>query len=276
MLMRFLDVGGSQTRFIHAGDPENPPLLLLHGLALSAEVWLRNIDALAKRRHVVAVDMLGHGFTRPCHGGPVDIPAKLAHLKAFIDLLGLRRPAICGSSYGALIGTLLSLAHEGLVERLVINGSGSCFNSQAQLSEQVERLHALYQPTLTRSTPQMWRERLAPSFFDPGLIPPELLFLAPLSYAQPWAAECWAGTMAELRDADRFRPFRILERLEQVATPTLVAWGRQDRGGILESAEAAVRRMPDARLEVFDACGHYPMLEHPVAFNRLVADFLAE
>jgi len=275
MLMRFVDVAGSQTRFIHAGDPAHPPLLMLHGLALSAEVWLRNIDALAARRHVVAVDMLGHGFTRPAPGLTVDIAAKLAHLKAFIDLLGLERPAICGSSYGALIGTLLSLEHRGLVDRLVINGSGSCFNSQAQLSDQVERLYALYQPNLTTSTPQMWRERLAPSFFDPALIPPELLFLAPLSYAQPWAAECWAGTMEELRDESRFRPFRILERLEQVTTPALVAWGRQDRGGVLESAEAAVQRMPNARLEVFDACGHYPMLEHPDAFNRLVADFLA-
>jgi pimeloyl-ACP methyl ester carboxylesterase len=31
-----------------------------------------------------------------------------------------------------------------------------------------------------------------------------------------------------------------------------------------------------ARLELFDKCGHMPMLEHPEKFNRLVLEFLAE
>jgi pimeloyl-ACP methyl ester carboxylesterase len=121
----------------------------------------------------------------------------------------------------------------------------------------------------------MWRERIGNNFYDKTKVPPELLFLAPLCYAQPWAAPRWAETMATMQDAERFRPFRILERLEELTLPTLVVWGRDDRGGSLESAVAAVKRMPKARLEVFDACGHYPMIEHPLEYNRLVSDFLA-
>ena len=63
--------------------------------------------------------------------------------------------------------------------------------------------------------------------------------------------------------AERFRPFRILERLEQLTLPTLVVWGRDDKGGSLDSATVAIQRMPNARLVTFDACGHYPMIEHP-------------
>jgi pimeloyl-ACP methyl ester carboxylesterase len=65
MLMRFIPAGGVPTRCLVAGDPGKPALLLLHGLTLTADVWLRNIDALAADFHVIAPDMLGHGFTRP-------------------------------------------------------------------------------------------------------------------------------------------------------------------------------------------------------------------
>jgi pimeloyl-ACP methyl ester carboxylesterase len=273
--MQVVDVAGAQTRCVMAGDTDAPALFLLHGLALTADVWLRNIDALARTHRVVAPDMLGHGFTQPPSRAPIDIPAKLRHLKALADALNIDRVALCGSSYGALIASLFFLENKTRVSKLVINGSGSCFNTEQQLVAQVEKLHALYAPTLTVSTPEMWRERIGNNFFDATKIPPELLLIAPLCYAQPWAASRWAETMATMQDAECFRPFRILERLEQLTLPTLVVWGRDDRGGSLESATGAVQRMPSARLVTFESCGHYPMLEHPLEYNRLVSDFLA-
>ncbi|MGE0714243.1 MAG: alpha/beta fold hydrolase [Alphaproteobacteria bacterium] len=275
MKMKMIDVAGVETRCIMAGDPAAPALFLLHGLALTGDVWVRNIDELARTHRVIVPDMLGHGFTRPPASAVVDIPAKLAHLKGLADALGIERAALCGSSYGALIGALFFLANRDRVGQLVINGSGSCFNTEQQLVEQVKRLHALYAPTLADSTPEMWRDRIANNFFDAAKVPAELPSIAALCYAYPWAAERWAETMATIGDADRFRPFRILERLEEITIPTLVVWGRDDRGGSLESATVAVSRMPDARLVAFDSCGHYPMIEHPVEYNRLVGDFLA-
>lgn len=275
MRMQTIDVAGTPTRCVVAGEPSAPTVFLLHGLALTGDVWMRNVDALARTNRVIAPDMLGHGFTKPSSDAPVDIPAKVQHLRALADALGIDRLSLCGSSYGALIASLFFFENKQRVEKLVINGSGSCFNTEEQLVSQVAKLHALYEPTLTRSTPEMWRDRIGSNFFDKSKVPPELLPIAALCYAQPWAAPRWAETMMIMGDADRFRPFRILERLEQLTPPTLVVWGRDDKGGSLESATAAVKRMPNARLVTFDACGHYPMIEHPAEYNKLVAEFLA-
>ena len=274
MKMQVVDVAGTETRCVLAGEPDAPAVFLLHGLALTADVWLRNVDALAKTHRVVAPDMLGHGFTKPASDAGVDIPAKLRHLRGLADALGIDRLSLCGSSYGALMGALFFLENKDRVDKLVINGSGSCFNTEEQLVSQVRKLHALYEPSLTRSTPQMWHDRIGNNFFDKSKVPAELLLIAPLCYAQPWAAPRWAETMAAIGDADRFRPFRILERLEQITPPTLVVWGRDDKGGSLESAKVAIERIPNARLEVFDECGHYPMIEHPQKYNKLVGEFL--
>lgn len=275
MRMQTIDVAGTLTRCIVAGEPGAPAVFLLHGLALTGDVWMHNVDALARTHRVIAPDMLGHGFTKPPSDAPVDIPAKVQHLRALADTLGIDRLSLFGSSYGALIASLFFFENKQRVEKLVINGSGSCFNTEEQLVSQVAKLHALYEPTLTQSTPEMWRDRIGNNFFDKSKVPPELLPIAALCYAQPWAAPRWAETMMIMGDADRFRPFRILERLEQLTPPTLVVWGRDDKGGSLESATAAVKRMPNARLVTFDACGHYPMIEHPAEYNKLVTAFLA-
>lgn len=67
----------------------------------------------------------------------------------------------------------------------------------------------------------------------------------------------------------------ILNRLGEVNVPTLDIWGAQDRILPLEHANQAVERLPNARLHIFDSCGHVPNIEHPDEFNALVLDFLS-
>src|SRR5690606_11636006 len=70
--------------------------------------------------------------------------------------------------------------------------------------------------------------------------------------------------------------YTILDRLEEVDVPTLIVWGRQDH--IVPSRDALEyhRLLKNSRLQVFDQCGHVPMAERPVRFNRLLEEFLAE
>lgn len=274
MLTKFIDVKGAATRCLVAGDRNAPPLLLIHGVSLTSEIWVRNIDALGKDFRVIAVDMLGHGFSRPGDGKPVGITAKLEHLEALLDVLGIDRLSLSGSSYGALIAANLFLRGKKKIDRLIINGSGSAFNTEEQLTAFMNRIHAGYRPTLAESSAEMWRERLKGTVLDASSIPCELLAVLPLCYAQPWAVPCWDETVETMRRPEKFRPFRILDRLERFDVPTLVVWGRDDKGGIYESAVAAVARMPSAKLVAFERCGHLPMLEHPEKYNVLARDFL--
>ena len=93
-------------------------------------------------------------------------------------------------------------------------------------------------------------------------------------YAQPWIARAWEQSILSLIDLDASGPYRVLDRLEDIAVETLVTWGREDPGARLASAEAAVARMPKAELVVFERCGHMMMFEHPERYNWTVRDFL--
>ena len=70
-----------------------------------------------------------------------------------------------------------------------------------------------------------------------------------------------------------YRP--ILDHLEEIEVPTLVIWGAQDQVLPIAHAHQAVKRLPNARLHIFDPCGHVPNSERAQEFNALVIDFLS-
>ena len=56
--------------------------------------------------------------------------------------------------------------------------------------------------------------------------------------------------------------------------PTLILWGRRDPLIPVEHAAVAHRAIPGSRLEIFDDVGHFPHIEQPVRFARLLMDFI--
>jgi pimeloyl-ACP methyl ester carboxylesterase len=97
---------------IEWGDPAGRPLVLVHGLAASAMVWWRIGPALAAtRRHVVAVDMPGHGLTGHW-AGHHRIRDNAADVAAWIRAAGLDVPELqlVGHSYGAVTAAALPAA----------------------------------------------------------------------------------------------------------------------------------------------------------------------
>ena len=102
-------------------------------------------------------------------------------------------------------------------------------------------------------------------------------------------AEAWRG-FEQLTDGDSRRAFlatiravvahdgqrvSAAELLPQITAPTLLVWGEGDRMIPLAHARAAVDLLPNARLEVFEKAGHFPHLDHPERFARLVRQFIA-
>ncbi|MCH8206412.1 MAG: alpha/beta fold hydrolase [Chloroflexi bacterium] len=59
------------------------------------------------------------------------------------------------------------------------------------------------------------------------------------------------------------------------APPMMLVWGAQDRIIPVSHAYRAQQVAPQARLHVFDQCGHWPHMEKASAFNSAVLEFLS-
>ena len=64
-------------------------------------------------------------------------------------------------------------------------------------------------------------------------------------------------------------------RLGEIAAPTLLIWGRDDRFVPLDVGLRLLAGLQEADLHVFSSCGHWAQWEHADKFNRMVLDFLA-
>lgn len=273
MRATLIDIDGIRTRYLHEGS--GPALLLLHGLGVSGDTWIRNIDALGQHFAVYAPDMLGHGFTDPADlkGSPPQ-PHIVAHLRKLVDRLGLERYSVAGSSFGGLIAALMYFDDPQRVEKLIIIGSGSAFHPE---DEQARTLRDAFQNAMSAiqsPTLETCRQRLANICYDPASVPEEILLTQLTAYALPHAVHAYEQTARGLMNTERSRPHRIIHRLGEIKTPTLIITGREDVRASWARAAEAQRQIPDAELVIFEKCGHLPYIEYPERFNEAVRAFL--
>src|SRR6185437_14443787 len=202
MQVRFVDVAGIRTRCLVAGEAGAYPLLMLHGYGGTADVFIRNIDALGQDFHVVSVDMAGSGFTDPfaLPGAPPQAAA-VEHLSRLVEILGWRRFCPIGTSYGSLIAALLYFAMPERVDRLVINGSANCFASDADVARAMSRVLTNFAPLMAAPTVEGCREAMRKQAHDPATVPEEILLTMATAYALPGMTEVWEQGARALMDA---------------------------------------------------------------------------
>lgn len=273
MRIKLIDIDGVQTRYLHAG--QGYPLILLHGVGVSGDTFLRNIDALGEHFAVYAPDMLGHGFTDSVdYGGAPPQPHIVDHLGKFADRLGLERYSIAGSSFGALIAGLMYFDRPARVDSLVLIGTGSTFHPPEQQAETLKAVFANASKALGDPTLESCRRRMVNILHDPAAVPEEILLVQLTSYALPDRFETYKATIKGMAASVASEEHRVYTRLDRMNLPCLVITGRQDIRSSVRFTEAGCKVMPNAELHIFEDCNHMPYLEYPEKFNTLVTAFL--
>ncbi|HMG31370.1 MAG TPA: alpha/beta fold hydrolase [Jiangellaceae bacterium] len=100
------------------GNPEAPPVVLLHGLGDDASSWDDVAPALADRHRVYVPEMRGHGGSD--WPGSYSLTLMRDDVVGLLSVLGLERVDIVGHSMGGIIGYLLAAERPDLVGRLVL------------------------------------------------------------------------------------------------------------------------------------------------------------
>lgn len=108
------------------GDSEKPPLLAVHGWLDNAASFSRIAPLLAANRHVIALDLPGHGHSDHLPPGVDYHWAHYVHaVIACADALGLQRFSLLGHSLGAGVCSLVAAAIPARIEQLwLIEGLG--------------------------------------------------------------------------------------------------------------------------------------------------------
>jgi pimeloyl-ACP methyl ester carboxylesterase len=197
---------------------------------------------------------------------------------ALLEQLDVGPVALVGNSMGGFIGAEVAISFPQRVEQLVLV-SAAGISVEHQRNEPV--LSAMYRTErfatmavaglAARADVVTTRRRLRKALMyvvaaHPDRLPPPLV-------AEQIRG---AGKDGFLPALDALSDYPIRERLSDIACPTLIVWGSDDRLVPVRDADVFEQLIPDARKVVFDDTGHVAMLERPDRFNQLLFDFLAE
>ena len=247
-------------------DPDTgvDSIVLLHGYGGSSFSWRYWAPFLAKRAHVVLVDMKGFGSAPKPDDGQYGPRHQAELIYRLILQADLQRVTLIGHSLGGgvALDTALRLldSEPGRLKRLILVASAA-YKQRMPLFVALAKYRRLASTALRiLGTQFVIRHVLKSIVFDPSEVSDNqvLGYAKPLS--SPEAHRALIDTALAIVPPDLEK---LTARFEELDVPTLVLWGRQDRVVPLWVGERLADKLPDAKLQVLENCGHMPAEELP-------------
>lgn len=241
-------------------NADAPPLVVSHGAQGAWSHWIRNIDALAQGRMVIAIDLPGQGDSaEPATRDHAGISAALAQGLRAILKPG-QRADLAGFSFGGIAFAWFASYHPELVRRLVLIGCGGLDTPHG---------HTDLQP-VKGLTGEARKARLKANLLGLMLHHPESVDELALHLLVTNARNTrWV-------QVDLVLPDRLAFILPCVQAPVDAIWGEFDRPHPDPAAQEAVirRSHPNCDFRVIAGAGHWAMYERPEAFDATLLDIL--
>jgi len=267
--------GGITTRYWVLGT-SGPPVVMIHGLGASAEIWLRNINPLAERHQVYVPDLIGFGRTdKP--SAPDTAEHFIRFIDDFLNVMKLERCSLVGHSLGGGIALRYVLRFPERVDRLALVDSAG-LGPDAPFILRLFSLPHIGELLTYPSRPGVY------CFFRQAVhhapdVTKDFIDHYYRLYSLPGAQSAFLKiirSITTIRGGRKELIKPVLTNLHRITHPTLVIWGQNDRILPVKHAYVAKNKIPNSTLRIFKHCGHMPHFECSADFNRLLIEFLAE
>ena len=263
--------------FYRSAGSGGPVVVLVHGITSTSATWANVLPYLAERFTVIAPDLLGHGESAKPRGD-YSLGAYASGIRDLLIALGHERATFVGHSLGGGVAMQLAYQFPEHCERLVLVSSGGLGHEITPL------LRAASLPGSELVLPFLADDRL----LGIGRAVGRALGRIGLRVHTD-LGEVLRGH-ASLSDGDTRSAFlhtlrTIVDPMGQrvsagdrlylaQAIPFLLVWGERDAIIPVAHARAAHELVPGSRLEVFPQAGHFPHLDDPLRFVRVLIDFI--
>jgi 3-oxoadipate enol-lactonase len=222
------------------------PLIFLHGWVGSWRYWIPAMQAASISFRTYAIDFWGFGDTAktPDH---YTLEQQVNLLDQFLQEMGIGKVALIGHGLGGVIALLFAQRYKRFVDRVM---AISLPNGQQSLNSRLFTAtpNELTDWLLTR-TPDSEAVRVEAPKADQRAI---------------------QYSLANLQRID------LANITQTLATPCLLVYGQNDPALETQVSPEQTTALPELIHQItFDQSGHFPMLDEPSQFNRLVADFLS-
>jgi 3-oxoadipate enol-lactonase len=259
-----LPLDGRSIAYDLVGPEAAPVVCITHSLASDGGSWVEQVPALlAAGFRVLRIDMRGHGGSDPVPGDYTmrDLADDVALV---LDRLSLRRVHYIGLSIGGMLGQALALAYpDRLISILWCDtlpatppGAAEIWGPRVKAVREAKSLAPIADTSMDRYLTPAFKTR------NPGR----------------WRQieDTILGTSAQgyLGCAAAILNFDFVAQLPSIRLPVLVVCGEHDAGTPAADNRRLAGLVPGARYEEIAGMRHFPNVEAPDAFNRIMLGWL--
>jgi esterase len=257
--------------YVDWGNPSAPPIVLLHGGALTARSWDLVCLELSADHHCVAPDLRGHGDSEWPADADYSLDTGAHDLGRLVDSLGLDRFVLVGMSLGGLHAMTYAMRRSNRLLGLVLvdiapisEPAGVArirsFTNQDQELDSVEEFVARALSFNPRRDPILLRRSLLHNLRQ-----------------LPSGRWTWKWDRRRHSDPEEFDRARrtLWDTLDQISCPTLLVRGEESDILSRETAEEMVSHMSNARLVEVPRAGHTIQGDNPAGLLAAMRPFLA-
>ena len=253
---------GLNFHYLEWGDPNNPTVLMLHGVSQQAHSWDFVSLALADRFHVLSLDQRGHGDSDWARDGDYSIEAQQADIDAVVEALGLHGFNLMGHSMGGRNSYVWASRHPGALDSLVIVDTGP--QGQQTGSRRIQQFQQLPDELDTFDEfAQRVQEYTGRSLEQ---------VLGALKYSirqRPDGKWSWKYDKVLRTSGARppgWTPEQLWECVERISCPTLVVRGERSDIFAEETMDRMRQVIPDCATATIAGAGHLVQGDNPAAF----------
>jgi pimeloyl-ACP methyl ester carboxylesterase len=263
-------VFGSEMLIVQAGRTKAQTLLLVHGLGQNGFTdWLPVMSHLARRYHIIAVDLPGFGYS--------DIPtgrySPTNYARVLQSVLARRakgQAIVIGHSMGAAVALRLASQQPALVSKLILADAAGILHRTTFVK------HRANIPV--SNTPEALRGPLA-SVTEFGNRMVERVFNLPdftrILKESDLAWDLLLRNRSNVNAALALMDEDFSAAVHTLQQPTQILWGEADNVAPLRTGQLLARRLPRAELKTMPRVGHTPMEDAPDLFLSLLSSALA-
>jgi len=239
------------------------PLLLIQGLSGTHFTWGEPfLSLLEPDFDCVTFDNRGIGGSAEA-SGPFTIAEMADDALAVMDAAGLETAHVLGISMGGMIAQQLALQAPDRLRTLILGctypgGPGSALIAPEDAGPLLE---AMGSGNLDRVIEAMYEVNLSPGFRDDPANFDDFKAMATAAPARQQTVQLQLQAVAG---------HDVQARLAEIAAPTLVIHGTEDRMIPVANGELIASRIPGARLEILEGVGHMFWWEQPERSAELV------
>jgi 3-oxoadipate enol-lactonase len=253
--------GTSAAGIFYEVSGKGEPVVLIHGFSLDRRVWQPQMTVLETRFRVIRYDLRGHGKS----AAPSEPYAPYEDLRSVLDALGIARATLIGHSAGGELAIDFALAYPDRVSRLVLAAPGlSGYTPKEPLAWVLPVFQAAAAGDLERAT-TLWIDTPIMRLTRDVMNAPTVAGIV-RDNSRIWSVR-----------TNPARPLAppAIQRLAQIARPTLILVGERDLPHIHDIVKRLSAGIAGSRVVVLPGAGHLLTIDAAAAFNEAIAAFLA-